>query len=148
VPKNHFDCDHVIRQFAARIPKIDLEGERIAPRVRADFQHVKYDVISHQLVNQTRALGVLLFGAPNFFVPRMPPPAVWPPGSPDKASYYDNAPLMLRLRYVAAPLCCGSAMLRLRYVAAPLCCGSANIAAPLYCGSAILRRCAAPFQPS
>jgi NTE family protein len=51
------------------------------------FQDVKYDDSQHQLLNQARAMGVLLFGAPNFFVPRLPPPAVWPPGSPDKASY-------------------------------------------------------------
>jgi NTE family protein len=61
------------------------------------FRHVKYDDIQHQLVNQVRAMGVLLFGAPNFFVPRMPPPTVWRPGSPDKASYYDNAPLRATL---------------------------------------------------
>jgi NTE family protein len=61
------------------------------------FRHVEYGDIQHQLVNQTRALGILLFGAPNFFVPRMPPPTVWPPTGPDKASYYDNAPLQVTL---------------------------------------------------
>jgi NTE family protein len=60
------------------------------------FQHVKYDDIQHQLVNQTRAMSILLFGAPNFFVPRMPPP-MWLPGSPDKVSYYDNTPLRATL---------------------------------------------------
>jgi NTE family protein len=30
-------------------------------------------------------------------VPRVPPPIVWPPASPDKASYYDNAPLRATL---------------------------------------------------
>jgi NTE family protein len=44
-----------------------------------------------------RAIGTLLLGAPNFFVPRMPPPTVWRPGSPDKASYYDNSPLRATL---------------------------------------------------
>jgi NTE family protein len=34
----------------------------------------------------------LLFGSPHFFVPRVPPPAMWPPGSAAKASYYDNSP--------------------------------------------------------
>ena len=34
----------------------------------------------------------LLFGSPHFFVPRVPPPALWPPGSAAKASYYDNSP--------------------------------------------------------
>ena len=61
------------------------------------FRQVEYDNIQHQLVNQMRAVGVLLFGAPNFFAPRMPSPAVWPPGSPDKASYYDNTPLRATL---------------------------------------------------
>ena len=61
------------------------------------FRGVKYDDTQHELVNQARALGVLFFGAPNFFVPRMPPPAVWPPGSADKASYYDNTPLRATL---------------------------------------------------
>jgi NTE family protein len=61
------------------------------------FRQVEYGETQHRLVNQTRALGVLLFGAPNFFVPRMPPPAIWPPGSPDKASYYDNTVLRTTL---------------------------------------------------
>jgi len=45
-----------------------------------------------QFVNQTQAMSVLLFGAPNLFVPRLPPPALWPPGSAKRASYYDNKP--------------------------------------------------------
>ncbi|MBO0717805.1 MAG: patatin-like phospholipase family protein [Rhizobiales bacterium] len=57
------------------------------------FRGVKYDDTQHELINQARALGVLLFGAPNFFVPRMPPPALWAPGSAEKASFYDNTPL-------------------------------------------------------
>jgi NTE family protein len=61
------------------------------------FRHVQYGDIQRQLVNQTRAMNILLFGAPNFFVPRMPPPTVWPPASPDTASYYDNAPLRATL---------------------------------------------------
>ncbi|HEX4409499.1 MAG TPA: patatin-like phospholipase family protein [Xanthobacteraceae bacterium] len=51
------------------------------------------DDFTHQIVNQTRAWNILMFGTPNFFVPRMPPPTVWPPGSATKASYYDNTPL-------------------------------------------------------
>jgi len=61
------------------------------------FQHVKYDDIQHQLLNQMRAMGILFFGTPNFFVPRLPSPAIWPPGSPDKASYYDTTPLRATL---------------------------------------------------
>jgi NTE family protein len=47
----------------------------------------------HHLVNQGRAVNILLFGAPSFFSPRMPPVAMWPADAPDKASYYDTAPL-------------------------------------------------------
>jgi len=47
--------------------------------------------MSHQIVNQVQAMNSLLFGANGFFVPRIPPPLLWPPGSPDKASYYDNS---------------------------------------------------------
>jgi NTE family protein len=47
----------------------------------------------HHIVNQVRAVNILLFGAPNFFTPRMPPAALWPAGTPDKASYYDTTPL-------------------------------------------------------
>ncbi len=51
------------------------------------------DEMNHQFVNQVRAMGILLFGAPNFFVPRMPPAMLWPGGRTEKASYYDNTPL-------------------------------------------------------
>jgi NTE family protein len=51
------------------------------------------DELQHQIVNQARAMNVLLFGAANFFVPRLPPAMLWPGGSADKASYYDNSPL-------------------------------------------------------
>jgi len=61
------------------------------------FRRVELDDMQRQLVNQTRAMNTILFGAPNFFVPRVPPPIVWPPASPDKASYYDNAPLRATL---------------------------------------------------
>jgi NTE family protein len=62
------------------------------------FKHVELkDQANHQFVNQARAMGVLLFGAPNFFVPRLPPAMLWPPGSADKASYYDNKPLKATL---------------------------------------------------
>jgi NTE family protein len=51
----------------------------------------------HQLVNQGRATSILLFGTPNFFTPRVPPAMLWPAGTPDKASYYDTAPLKATL---------------------------------------------------
>jgi NTE family protein len=52
---------------------------------------------NHQLVSQMQAMNILLFGAPNFFVPRIPPALLWPPGSASKASYYDNSPLRTTL---------------------------------------------------
>jgi len=54
------------------------------------------DELNHQFVNQARALNILLFGAPNFFVPRLPPAVMWP-GGPQRASYYDNRPLRATL---------------------------------------------------
>ncbi len=55
------------------------------------------DEFNHQLVNQFRALNILMFGAPNFFFPRVPPAALWPAGHAVKASYYDNSPLRTTL---------------------------------------------------
>jgi len=55
------------------------------------------DELNRQFVNQMRAMNILFFGAPNFFVPRMPPPILWPASSPIKASYYDNSPLKATL---------------------------------------------------
>jgi len=51
----------------------------------------------HQLVNQGRAVNILMFGAPNFFTPRVPPATLWPAVTPDKASYYDTSPLRATL---------------------------------------------------
>ncbi len=45
-----------------------------------------------QFINQAQAMNILLFGAPHFFSPRVPPPSLWPPSNPLHASYYDNAP--------------------------------------------------------
>jgi NTE family protein len=55
------------------------------------------NALAHQLVNQGRAVNILLFGAPFFFTPRVPPAMTWPAVSPDKASYYDTAPLRATL---------------------------------------------------
>jgi NTE family protein len=51
----------------------------------------------HHWVNQTRALGILLFGAPHFFTPRFPPPGLWGASRADAVSYYDVAPLKATL---------------------------------------------------
>ena len=49
------------------------------------LRHIEFSDDHHQLLNQAHAMNILLFGAPNFFVPRVPP--IWPPCSPDKTSY-------------------------------------------------------------
>jgi NTE family protein len=61
------------------------------------FRQIEFSDDQHQLVNQASAMNILLFGTPNFFVPRLPPPILWRPGSPDKASYYDNTLLRATL---------------------------------------------------
>jgi NTE family protein len=52
---------------------------------------------SRQALNQAWAANILMFGVPNFFVPRMPPAALWPGGNAGKASYYDHSPLAATL---------------------------------------------------
>jgi len=49
--------------------------------------------LAHQFVNQFRALNALLWGAPSFFKPRIPPPILMPVGSPAQLSFYDVSPL-------------------------------------------------------
>jgi NTE family protein len=51
----------------------------------------------HHWVNQTRALGILLFGAPHFFTPRFPLPGLCGASRADAVSYYDVAPLKATL---------------------------------------------------
>ncbi len=51
------------------------------------------DEKSHHVVNQTRALAILLFGAPNFFTPRLPPPFLHSLTGPEGLSFYDVGPL-------------------------------------------------------
>src|SRR5262249_25854968 len=51
----------------------------------------------HALLNQPRALGILLFGAPDFFTPRFPPPMPWDVSRADAVSFYDVSPLKATL---------------------------------------------------
>jgi NTE family protein len=51
------------------------------------------DGLAHQTVNQWRALGTLMFGAPSFFQPRIPPPIFTPAATPDTLGFYDTRPL-------------------------------------------------------
>jgi NTE family protein len=47
----------------------------------------------HQFLNQGRALGAMLWGAPGFFKPRIPPPIFMPIDSIRDLSFYDVSPL-------------------------------------------------------
>jgi NTE family protein len=53
---------------------------------------IKNDMV-RQMVNQWRAMGALLWGAPGFFKPRIPPPIFVPASSPGALSFYDVSPL-------------------------------------------------------
>lgn len=46
-----------------------------------------------RVVNQTRAMGIALLGAPQFFEPRFPPPYTLQRQNPDTLSYYDVSPV-------------------------------------------------------
>ena len=48
---------------------------------------------SRKLYNMGSNMEALLFGQPNFFVPRFPTPFLVPAGSPGATSFYDTAPL-------------------------------------------------------
>jgi NTE family protein len=58
---------------------------------------VDLDEYAHRLMNQMRALNILLFGAPHFFVPRWPSPLLVPPKSVDTLSFYDVSPVRATL---------------------------------------------------
>ncbi len=55
------------------------------------------DEMTHRFINQARAFGILVGGAPGFFSPRVPPPYVYPRGDPLALSWYDTAPLIATL---------------------------------------------------
>ena len=68
--------------------------------------------LARRLVNQTRALGILLFGAPNFFAPRTFPPLIWPAKTTGSVSYYDVAPLKSTLERLVDFDCINSSRMR------------------------------------
>jgi NTE family protein len=75
-----------LRDFWETITEGPLGFTHIAP------SEIKNDLL-HQFVNQTRAVGALLWGAPGFFQPRIPPPVFVPISNPGNLSYYDIKPL-------------------------------------------------------
>ena len=79
---------------------------------------------NHQLINQARAMNILMFGAPNFFVPRMPSPMLWPAGKPHKASYYDTTPLRATLERLVDFDLINSGRMRFSVGAVDICSGN------------------------
>jgi NTE family protein len=73
-----------LREFWETVSKSPLGFYSEAFNLKDDF--------THEAINQIRAWHIVLFGAPNFFVPR-PPATVFFPGHARKASFYDNAPI-------------------------------------------------------
>jgi NTE family protein len=61
---------------------------------------VQLTEFTHRLVNETRAMNIILFGAPNFFVPRLPSPVLVPGASPDSLSFYDPSPVRATLAQI------------------------------------------------
>ena len=57
---------------------------------------IKDDAI-HRAINQTRAMGIMMFGAPHFFTPRLLSPVFFPSPNADQLSFYDVAPLKATL---------------------------------------------------
>jgi NTE family protein len=57
---------------------------------------IKDDAV-HRAINQTRALGIMMFGAPHFFTPRLLSPVFFPSPNADQLSFYDVAPLKATL---------------------------------------------------
>jgi len=55
------------------------------------------DEATRRMVNQTRALAIMLFGAPHFFKPRPGAPWLWPISDVGAVSSYDVAPLKATL---------------------------------------------------
>jgi NTE family protein len=74
-----------LREFWETVSNLPLGGPYL--------KSVEYTDDFRRLLNQARAFGVALFGAPHFFTPRFPHPMFLPSNSVDALSYYDTAPL-------------------------------------------------------
>jgi NTE family protein len=61
---------------------------------------IELDEFVHRFLNEMRALNILLFGEPNFFVPRWPSPLLVPPRSTNSLSFYDVSPVRATLQGV------------------------------------------------
>jgi NTE family protein len=62
------------------------------------WKPIATDNRGRSLFNETSAAMIATFGVPGFFIPRFPPAALWPQGTPQSQSYYDTAPLRATLQ--------------------------------------------------
>jgi NTE family protein len=53
--------------------------------------------VAHGLLDQLSTFQAVVAGVPGFFTPRIPPPWLYPPGSPGSTSFYDTAALKATL---------------------------------------------------
>jgi len=74
-----------LREFWETVTRSPLGAPMIPGEIRNDMLH--------QFINQSRAVGALLWGAPGFFKPRIPPPIFTPVDSVGHLSFYDVSPL-------------------------------------------------------
>jgi NTE family protein len=78
-----------LREFWETISDLPLGGPYL--------KSVEYTDDFRRFINQARAFGVAMLGAPHFFTPRFPHPMFLPSCSVDVLSYYDTAPLRATL---------------------------------------------------
>jgi NTE family protein len=80
---------------ATRVPRLREFWETVTepPLVVPDMPVRFVSDAQHRLVNQWRSTATLMYGAPGFFRPRVPPPNLVPSGNPATLSYYDVSPL-------------------------------------------------------
>jgi NTE family protein len=78
-----------LREFWENVSALPLGGPYL--------KSVEYTDDFRRFLNQARALGVAMLGAPHFFAPRFPHPMFWPSSPVDALSYYDTAPLRATL---------------------------------------------------
>lgn len=74
-----------------RVPRLKEFWEMVSSPV--PWNPVSKHERARSLFNETSAALIATFGVPGFFLPRIPPAPLWPPGSSQSLSYYDTAPL-------------------------------------------------------
>ena len=78
----------------ARVEKLRTFWEKVSePPLGVPDPPLRLDEVTHRWLNRTHALGILAFGAPNFFRPRWPSPVVLPDAEFGNLSFYDVAPV-------------------------------------------------------